>query len=144
MAPRFRNKEKVLAALKRIPAAMKAEVQEQGDKEAAGLAAAVQRAAPATSDLEKHPGELRESVRWSRDDKRELAWRVTVDPKDEHGHGYAKSVEFGHLAKDGAHVAPAPFAYPTKRAMRRGIRSRMAAAGRRGVKKAAPDYVRNL
>lgn len=142
MAPRFANRDKAIAALKAVPAAMKREVQVQGDTEVTGLANAVRDAAPVGSDLEHTPGALRDSVHGVRDTKQELKWRVIVDAKDEKGRGIAKHVEFGHLSRDGGHVPPVPFAYPTKRAMARGIRNRLAAAGRRGAKIAAPDYVK--
>lgn len=134
---RFRNRDRVLAALKRVPAVIKAAVQEQGDKEVQGLAEAVQRAAPVGSALEAHPGDLKASIRGERDPRQELKWRVVIDPKDEQGKPYAAHVEFGHRARNGEHVPPVPFAFPTKRAMAPGIRRRMSKAGRQAAKKYA-------
>lgn len=139
---RFRNRDEAIAALKRIPAEMTAELQVQGDTEAAGLAAAIKAAAPVGTDLEHQPGALREATSWDRDTKRPLKWHVRNTARDAKGRFIAKSVEFGHLAADGSHVPPVPFAYPTKRSRARGIKNRMAAAGRRGAKKAAPLYVK--
>lgn len=133
---KWQNREKALAFLKRLPAVMKAEVQAQGDIEVKNLAEAIARAAP-VSDLDPHPGALRESVEGVRDTRQELKWRVNVTARDAKGRFIAKHVEFGHMAKDGTHVPAVPFAYPTARAAASGIKRRLSAAGRRGAKKAA-------
>jgi hypothetical protein len=133
---RFRNREAYEAALKRIPASMKAAVQAQGDKEIDGLANAVRRAAPVGGAGDPHPGAIRDSVHVEK--PAPLHWRVVIDAKDLKGRFVAKSVEFGHLAANGAHVPPVPFAYPTQRAQAPGARRRMHAAARKAAKAAAP------
>lgn len=133
----WRNRGRIEAQLLRIPAAQKARVQAQGDIEARGLANAVRRAAPVGHDLEKHPGELRDSVHPDKG-KRELSWRVVIDAADAKGRFIARHVEFGHMDARGGHVPPVPFAYPTLRVEMPAIRRRLARAGREGAIAAAP------
>lgn len=137
---RLLNRGRVAEQLARIPDSMKRVVQQQGDIEARYLANAVRAAAPVGTDLEHHPGELRDSVHVEAG-KRALSWRVVIDAKDERGHCYARHVEFGHMAKGGVHVAPVPFAYPTKRIEWPGMKKRLKRAGREGARLAAPELM---
>lgn len=138
---KFLNRERVLAQIAKIPAVQKAKVQARGDIENRYLAGKVEAAAPVGTDLEKQPGALRESVH-AEPGKRQLAWRVVIDARDAKGSFIAKHVEFGHMAKDGGHVPPVPFAHPTLRVEMPGIHRRMAKAGLEGAREAAPDLVK--
>lgn len=138
---RFRNRDAVIAKLKALAPAMIARVQAQGDIEIRTLANAVKAAAPVGTNLERHPGELRDSVHSVRD-ARPLKWRVVIDAKDLKGRFIARPVEFGHRARNGVHVPPVAFAYPTVRVQAPGIRRRMAKAARDGARAAVGDLLK--
>lgn len=128
-----KNLERVKRMLARWPARVKDRLDKRLQKEAADLAAAVQRAAP-VDETSDDPGALRDSVHVERG-KRELSYFVVVDAKDEQGRPFAKNVETGHRAQDGSHVPARPFAYPTYRARKPGMRRRIRADAVDEVKK---------
>jgi hypothetical protein len=92
------------------------------------------------SDLDKHPGALRESAH-KEAGPTDIGAKVTVDAKDERGRYYAKHVEHGHKARDGSHVAAKPAFYPTvrleKARIRREARAALTDAARRAATAAA-------
>lgn len=118
----LRNLESVKARLARIPDRVKEAVDRRLSTEADDLAGAVQRAAPVET------GELVASIHAERNPRRDLSYRVIV------GGPAPLSVEFGHRAADGSHVPARPFAYPTARARKPGIRRRTAADARKAFK----------
>ncbi len=128
------GREKVAVRLARIPAAVQAAVKSQLDREVADMVEAMKRACPVGVDVERHPGELRDSLHSYPNPKRDLSYRIIADAKDEQGRFIGQHVEFGHLTKDGAHVPASPFFFPTYRARKRLMRSRLAAAGRKAFK----------
>lgn len=127
-----RNLAAMKARLLRIPEHVKAAVDRQLKIEAADLAAAVKRAAP--DDPKTGGSKLRDSVHVESNPRRDLAYLVVVDAKDEHGHVFAAHVEHGHRTEDGGHVAAHPFAFPIARARRPGMRRRVGAKVRKAFK----------
>lgn len=76
------------------------------------------------SELEAHPGELRESVH-KEDGRHDLSVLVVEDAKDAKGRGYAPHVEYGHKTPDGGHVAAEPHFWPAVRVTKQSLRARM-------------------
>lgn len=130
------NKAKVLARLARIPDRMKVDVGSQLATEVEDLTEAIKANAPVGHDLEKSPGELRDSVHFYPNPDRPLSYRVIADAKDEKGSYIGAHVEHGHKAPDGSHVPRVPFFFTTWRARKRPMRRRMLAVGRKSAKQA--------
>ena len=105
-------------------------------KGAQEMEAAAKLAAP-VSEMEGHPGELRDSVHIV-DGQTPLLKRVIADARDPKGEVYAGHVEFGHKTPKGnGHVPPAPFFYPTWRLLKKRIRSRITRSISTAVKQVA-------
>lgn len=136
----WRNRARVRDVLPRLPPAMKQALASQLGVETDGLVEAIKRAAPVDKDLEKTPGELRDSVH-AFPGKRELQNRIIVDAKDAKGEFIGEHVEFGHLAEDGRHVPPHPFVFPTYRARKAGIKSRLRKAAVAAAKRVAAAWL---
>lgn len=85
------------------------------------------------SELEAHPGELRDSVH-KEDGRHDLSVLVVEDAGEAEGRGYSRFVEFGHRAQGGGHVAPHPHFWPAVRGERGKIRNQIAADMRRAAK----------
>lgn len=85
------------------------------------------------SDLEAHPGQLRESIH-KKPGGRPLQVRVVADAQDAEGHYYGAHVEFGHRTPNGKHVPAHPFFYPAWRLTRAKIKARIQRAIRAVVK----------
>jgi hypothetical protein len=111
------------AMFDRIPARAMALMADAVDESADEFVSAVQQACP-TSDLEGHPGELRESIHKKPGDDA-LQKYVVADAKDAKGNYYGVHVETGHKTPDGKHVPAYPFWWPTWRLTRKRIRSRI-------------------
>lgn len=129
---------------------MKAAAKVQLDQEADALVAAIKANAPTGGDLERQPGELRESVH-AQDAQRalrsggvrtELMKSVVADAKDAKGNFIGPHVEFGHMAEGGGHVAAVPFFFSTWRVRKAGMKRRMAAAQRRAIKSVVGDMLK--
>lgn len=135
--------ERVKAILARLPTAVKEAVDRQLATEAKELAEAIKRAAPVGDELEKTPGQLRDSVHAYKADGRELTYRVLADAKDAKGNFIGPHVEFGHLARDGSHVPPSSFFFPTYRARKKAMKRRINKAGRDAIKAVAGDLAKD-
>ncbi len=96
------------------------------------LVSLIKAAAP-VSELEAHPGELRDSVHREQG-RHELQVRVVEDAGLSRGDPYAAHVEYGHKAKDGSHVAAIPHFWPSVRVARKKLQQRIAAAVRKAVR----------
>ena len=103
----------------------RAELQKGADE----LVADIQARAP-VSELEGHPGELRESVH-KEDGRHDLSVVVVEDAGEAEGRGYSRFVEFGHKKKDGGYVAEVPHFWPAVRENRRKIIAAIRAGMRR-------------
>ena len=96
---------------------------------------AIKASAP-VSELETHPGELRDSVH-KIDGRHDLSILVVEDAKDAKGNAYPAHVEYGHKTKNGGHVAAQPHFWPAVRdgrrkliaSIRRAMRARATAGG---------------
>ena len=128
------NLEKVKARLAKLPNQVKVAVGTQLAKEVEDLTEAIQRAAPVRDDLQRHPGQLRDSVHFYPNPDRPLSYRVLADAKDKKGEFIGPHVEHGHKAVDGSHVPRVPFFFPTYRARKKAMQRRIKAAGRKAVK----------
>ena len=120
------------ALLRSYPQGVIDDTRAELERGAEQLVAAIQERAP-VSDLEAHPGELRDSVH-KEDGRHDLSVVVIEDAKDKDGHAYPGHVEYGHKAKDGRHVAAIPHFWPAVRDGRRKIISGIAAGMRRRAK----------
>lgn len=123
------------AFLRGYPLAVIADIREELNAGGDQLVEAIKSAAP-VSDLEGHPGELRDSVHRV-EGRHDLSILVVEDAADAKGHPYPAHVEYGHKTKAGGHVAAVPHFWPavveSKRniisAMRRRMKARAQAAG---------------
>ncbi len=125
---------KVWPRFNAIPAQITADVDGQLVVEVGDLVAAQKRAAPVSDDLEKRPGEYRDSIHSYKNPDRPLSYRIIADAKDETGEFIGPHIEHGHLAPDGSHVAAKPSFFPTYRARKKGMKRRLNAAGRKAAK----------
>ena len=143
----WRRRERVLTVLKRLPAALKAAAKEALEEETPPLVEALKQACPVGDELEREPGQLRDSIHAfdgsramrSGGVRTELLKTVLADAKDEKGGFIGPHVEFGHMGKDGGHVPAHPWFFPTWRDQRDGLKKRMAAKGRAAAKTIASD-----
>lgn len=117
-----------------LPREITKDVEEQLKKEAEDLTEQIKANAPVATELENHPGELRDAVRFYKNPRRPLSFIIVCDPKDEQGRIYSMWVEFGHRMLGGIMVAARAFFFPTYRLRRKAIRRRVFAAGRKAVK----------
>lgn len=131
---RVLNREKIVARLAKIPPAVKAAVQAQLKTNVDGLVEAMKRAAPVGSDMERNPGELRDSIHSYPNPQRELSFRIIADAKDVKGRFIGGHVEWGHLTVGGRHVPAVPFFFPTYRAQKKPMRRRLADAARKSFR----------
>ncbi len=120
------------ALLNQIPDRIIAETQTALNEGADDLVGLIKAAAP-VSELEGHPGELRDSVHKA-EGHHALQVLVVEDAGLDRGDPYAAHVEYGHKAKNGAHVPAVPFFWPSVRVARRKLQNRIAAAVRRAVR----------
>lgn len=117
-----------------IPQAVGDSVKAQLEANADDLVATMKRYAP-VSDLEQHPGQLRDSIH-KYPGKHEMQVRVIADARDEKGRAIGAHVEHGHMSPAGKHVAARTFFFPVYRAMKKGMRRKLLAAGRKAAKAA--------
>lgn len=126
-----------------IPDQVAADVGKQLAKEVDEMVAAMKRAAPVSDDLEKHPGQFRDSIHAYANPDRPLSYRIIADAKDENGDFIGAHIEQGHMATlaDGSqkHVPAKPSFFPTYRARKKRMRARLASAGTRAAKKFNQD-----
>jgi hypothetical protein len=140
---KFVNKDKILARLRALPAAVQETARAQLKTEVDALVEAERRACPVqpAGAAERPPGELRDSIHAYEVEERALSYRVIADAKDDEGVMYGRYVEFGHTAKDGSYVPAEPFFYATYRAFKKGMVSRIRTAVRRRLKADFPGNV---
>ena len=129
------NKAKVFARFARIPDVLSSAAGKQLKIEVDEMVAAMKRAAP-VSDVEKNPGEFRDSIHAYDNPDRPLSYRIIADAKDEKGRNIGEWIEFGHTAPNGEHVAAQPSFFPTYRSRKKAMRRRLNAAGRKAAKAA--------
>jgi hypothetical protein len=126
-----------------IPDQIAADVGKQLAKEVDDMVAAMKRAAPVSDDLEKHPGQFRDSIHSYANPDRPLSYRIIADAQDEYGAFIGPHIEHGHMSKlaDGSekHVPAKPSFFPTYRARKKRMRSRLTAAGTKAIKKFKQD-----
>lgn len=82
---------------------------------------------------------VRDSVHAYPNPHRVISYFVLADAKDASGKFIGSNIEAGHLAADGTHVAPRPAFWPIYRALKKGMRRRMSAAGRKAVRALFPE-----
>jgi hypothetical protein len=138
MGAQWANRDKVLANLARFPHEVTDAAVEQTEKEVNDLVAAEKRAAP-VSQLEAHPGQLRDSISADKVESRVISWRLGVWARDSLGRLFARYVQFGHTAADGTWVSAAPWWFETYRARKKQMLARIRAAVRRRVKALYPE-----
>jgi hypothetical protein len=76
------------------------------------------------SDLETHPGQLRDSVH-REDGRHGLSVLVVEDARDAKGNFIGPHVEYGHKDKGGGHVAALPHFNPAVRVFKPKLRARI-------------------
>ena len=116
---KFFNKEKVLARFAAMPAIVQqtaeASLKEQVDE----LVGALKRATPVAPELEKRPGQLRDSIVATPTKGRIYSFRIVAWARDSKNRLFGSYVEFGHTAAGGRHVPARPFWYSTYRAWKK-------------------------
>ena len=132
------RRERMRQRFAKLPTAMRADVGAQLKTEVDDLVAAQRRAAPVDKTA-KEPGQFRDSIHAYPNPDRELSFRIIADAKDENGDPIGGKIEHGHRARDGTHVAAVPSFFPTYRARKKGMKRRVAAAGRKSVKRLFPS-----
>lgn len=127
------GREALLARLAKIPEVTQAAAARALKAGVDELVEAEKRAAP-VSDLEGHPGELRDSIVAYANPDRPLSWRIIVGARDAAGRLYGRYVEFGH-----GNARPRPFFFPTYRAQKKRIRSQVFSEVRQALKTLFPE-----
>lgn len=130
--------ENTLRRLRAIPPAVRSAAGSQLRTEVDDLVEADKRAAP-VDESSKTPGAFRDSIHAYPNRERPLSYYVIADAKDDDGKFIGSNIEQGHRARDGSHVPGSPSFWPTWRARKKGMRSRIAKASRQAVKTLFPD-----
>jgi hypothetical protein len=136
---KFVNRDKILAKLRALPAAVQEAAAEELKHQVDELVAAEKRACPIGDSFERTPGELRESIESYRNESRVISYRVIAGARDEKGTLYGRYVEFGHTAADGSYVPAQPFWFSTYRAWKPTAIRRIRAAVRKRLKAEFPE-----
>ncbi len=123
MANTFKNREKLLRRMRRLPVEMRIEARKAMETNRVELAEAIRAAAP------EDDGDLKDSVR-SRDTSNGTRISASVTVGDETAF-YARMVEFGTPLQTAQ-----PFFYPVIRSRKKRLKSRLTRAARKGLKKA--------
>lgn len=140
-AGRIKGLDKIQAKLAKLPDAVVEQVREALSESCDALVEEMKAIAPA-SDLEPHPGALKEAIK-KEDGRHALSFDVTCNPVGVDGKHYGAHVEFGHvlkggkenhLAKTAKKVPPEPFFFPAYRHQAKAIRRRVRAASSRAIK----------
>jgi hypothetical protein len=101
------------------------------DKGAEEMVQLAQAACP-NSEMDKHPGDLRESIH-VKDGSDPLRKLVVADATDAKGNFYGPHVEFGHR-NGGGHVPAHPFFYPAWRLVKRDAKARIRLAVKEAIR----------
>lgn len=125
------RKEATLKKLRRIPEAVQEAAAGPLEAAAESLVQAFKRACPIDAGVKDghKPGELRDSIEKYKNEDRPLSWRIIVGAKDKKGWFWGRNVEFGH-----GDAAPRPWFWPTYRAQKKPIRTKMYAVVRKALK----------
>jgi hypothetical protein len=129
------NLEKTLARIAAIPAAVREKVNTALIAEGASMVSAMKKAAP-VSRLERVRGQFRNSIHAYPNPKRDMSQYIIADAKDEKGRNIGNWIEHGHKAEDGRRIPGRPSFWPVFRALRKGMRRRLALAARKAAKDA--------
>lgn len=132
--------EKRLAAMRAFPAELIADQDAALKQEVDDLVEAEKRATP-VSDLEEHPGQLRDSTHSYPTPDRPLSYLIIVDARAKRGDRsvmFGRYVQFGHIAANGVHVGPKPWFFETYRARKKAMRQRQMARARKTIRKFFP------
>lgn len=132
------NLAKIKARLAKIPQAVQHAAAAQLKTEVDDMVDAMKRAAP-VDPASPDPGALRDSIHEYENPGRPLSYFILADAKDAEGRFIGQHVEFGHRAENGSHVPASPSFFPTYRARKKGMRSRMRAATKAAVKREFPE-----
>ena len=117
-----------------LPESIASEVKPALDKAGARMVKTIRPLVPVSDDLEKNPGELRDSLHVE-PGRHDLSIVVVEDAVDADGHQIALHVEQGHKAKDGSHVAAKPHFWPGYNLSKKPIRNALNRAMNAGIKK---------
>ncbi len=127
----------LIARIEALPPAVRTAAQGALRRSAEAVLARMKSIAPVGDEAHgQRPGALRDSLRIEQG-AHELSLLIIADPKDEHGHGYAKHVEYGHVSPNGGHVAAEPFFWPSVRVQRRRANALMSREVGRAIRAAA-------
>jgi hypothetical protein len=132
---KYSNLKKVQARVSRLPLAAQKAMKATLKVEVDGLVEAIKTNMPFDAGNEDHE-HLRDSVHAYENPKRAVGFIVVADAKDAAGKPIGSNIEAGHRAADGTHVAARPAFFPTWRALRKGIRSRVSRAAKAATKRA--------
>ncbi|PLR25063.1 hypothetical protein SGCZBJ_12565 [Caulobacter zeae] len=137
MPRRMKNIERALARMKRLPPAVKEEVDSRLYRKVDQLVGRQKRAAPVDPQSDD-PGKFRDSIRAYENPDRPLSYRITADARDADGKFIGGNIEHGHRARDGTHVEASPSFFPTYRAWKRPTKRDLAAGARKALNKIYP------
>jgi HK97 gp10 family phage protein len=131
-AQRVKGLDKLQARLASLPDAMVARVRDALSQGVDDMVDEMKAIAP-SSDLEPHPGALREAIE-KQDGRHDLSFDVTCNPEDAKGGHYGAHVEFGHKTKDGKHVPAKPFFFTVYHHQQKKLRARVSRASSTAIK----------
>lgn len=135
MTVELKNLARIKAKIDRLPLAAQKAMKETLKTEVDGLVAQMKANAPFDPNNAEHQ-HLRDSVHAYPNPKRAVGFIILADAKDASGKFIGSNIEAGHRTVDGGHVAGRPFFFPTWRALRKGIRSRVSRAAKRATREA--------
>lgn len=133
--PNIKGLDELQGKVAAIPEAVYAEVKPALDWSGDKLVNTIRPLVPVGDDLERQPGELRDSLHVE-PGRHDLSIVVTEDARDEKGHLIGLHVEQGHKAIDGSHVDGKPHFWPGYNLAKKAIRNRLNRAMNAGIKKA--------
>lgn len=132
----IKGKAAVLARIGRIPQVVRDAAEKPLEEAVEEMASALRRNAPVAVEYEKHPGQLRESIEKYRNPDRPLSWRVIAGARDKFGRLFGRFVEFGH-----GNAGPRPWWFPTYRAHKKRLKTKVFTAVRKALRLLFPDTV---
>lgn len=121
------GKEKLLAKFSRVTPRVIEAVTPAFEDEVEAMRQAISRAAP-ENEFDKHPGQLKEEIVSYPNTDRPLSARIIAAARDAAGRLYGAWVEFGHND-----AAPVPYFWPTYRAKKKPLRSKLYAEARKAL-----------
>jgi hypothetical protein len=133
----MRGLEAVLAGFHRLPSAVTDAAEASLDQATDELVAAERRNAP-VSELEAHPGQLRDSIEKYPTPGRPLSFRIIVGARDSKGRLFGRYVQFGHTTPDGKFVPARPWFFEIYRALKKRLRRAIMAGPRKAIRQLFP------